>query len=233
MQCISCQAEHESKYCPNCGQKADIKPISLASIVEEGMSSVANMDRGFLYNFKSLFFQPRQLVEEYVKGRRRGVLNPLAYLLLCITAYILLVEYLKVPRVSGEFNLPETDNEKIGYAIGQFIRSNLKYFWIFTVLPLGLSIQIAYRKYNLGENLVISSFILAQSTVIAILSYAIFKFPIIFDPFVFLSIFILSYFIFKEKGKGSEAFGLTLLAFFLFVIQLIIMMIAIAYLTSQ
>ena len=78
MICVSCNNEHNDKYCPNCGEKNGIKKITLASIIEDTFSSVTNMDRGFLYNIKALILKPQKLITDYILGKRRGILNPIS-----------------------------------------------------------------------------------------------------------------------------------------------------------
>ena len=61
MNCVSCHNVHDEKYYPNCGEKSGIQRITLRSMIEDTFSSITNMDRGFLYNLKTLTLNPKKI----------------------------------------------------------------------------------------------------------------------------------------------------------------------------
>ena len=227
MKCISCDFEHNENFCPNCGEKSGTKKITFASIFEDAFSSITNMDRGFLFNLKSLILNPQKVVQEYVSGRRKGILNPISFLIISITIYLIVITVFKVPKEVGEVNGKVYNEEfkKAGLEIGAFLRTNIKYFWILAIIPLGLSLKLIFRKYNFFEHLAISSFIIGQATLIGIISYLIFRIPLIFDPFVYLVVVLLVYKVFRNRNEDRiEAILLAGTILVLFIIQLMIML---------
>lgn len=223
MNCISCNFEHNEKYCPNCGERKETKKITLSSIVEDSFSSVTNMDKGFLFNIKALFLNPRKITIDYVLGKRKRIFNPISFLILSITIYIIVITFFKVPKeLAQENNITKSQLKKVGNYVGLFIRTYLKYFWILCIIPLGISLKLFFRKYNFTEHLAISSFIIGQATLIGILSYLVFRFPLIFDPVVYLTILWLVYKIFKNNNNRIEAILISTTVLILFIIQLII-----------
>ena len=223
MNCISCNLEHKEKYCPNCGERSGVKKITLSSIVEDSFSSITNMDKGFLFNIRSLLLHPRKITIDYVSGKRKGIFNPISFLILSITIYIVVITFFKVPKeLVEENNLAKSQLEKAGNDVGLFLRTYLKYFWILSIIPLGISLKLFFRKYNFIEHLAISSFIIGQATLIGILSYLVFRFPLILDPVVYLAILWLVYKIFRNNSDRIEAVLISTIALILFAIQLIL-----------
>ena len=222
MNCINCNLEHYEKYCPNCGEKKETKKITLTSIIEDTFSSITNMDKGFLFNIKTLIINPQKITIDYILGKRKGIFNPISFLIFSITIYLIVITFFKIPKeLVDENNLTKTGLRKVSYDLGYFIRANIKYFWILTIIPLGAALKLIYKKYNYLEYLAISSFIIGQATLIGIISFLAFRFPLIFDPIVYLVIIWLIYKIFNKNSK-LESVLISTTVLIIFIIQLII-----------
>lgn len=223
MNCITCNHEHEDNYCPNCGEKSGTKKIGLSSIFEDAFSTITNMDKGFLYNIKTLIINPRKITFDYILGKRKGILNPISFLIIAITLYLIVITLAKPPKELGAVSeVSKNLIKRVSTDVGLFIRSYLKYFWILSIIPLASSLKIAFRKYNFFEHLAISSFIIGQATLVGIVSFLIFKFPLIFDPFVYSVIIWMIYRIFKDNRNKFESLLVSFSVLFLFLIQLIL-----------
>lgn len=222
MNCINCNYEHNEKYCPNCGERKGTKKTTLSSIVEDSFSSITNMDRGFLFNIKALFLHPKKITIDYVLGKRKGILNPISFLILSITIYIFVISFFTVPKeLIQENSLTKSQLEKVSNYVGRFLRTYLKYFWVLCTIPLGMTLKLFFRQYNFKEHLAISSFIIGQATLIGVLSFIVLRFPLIFDPVVYLAILWLVYKIFKNDNRIKAILKSTTVLI-LFIIQLII-----------
>ena len=221
--CITCGLEHQHKFCPNCGEPRLTKKITFSSIIEDTFSSVINMDRGILFNIKSLVVHPKKITLDYVSGKRKGVLNPISFLVLSITLYLIILNYIHPPKKAIDLSDPAmTALRRASVETGHFLREYIKYFWVLSVLPFGLSLRIFFHRYNYFEHVAVSSFVMAQATLGAIISYLILKSPLIFDLVVYLLMFVVSYRIYYETGKLIESFLSMLGVMALFVIQLIL-----------
>ncbi|CAM1371689.1 DUF3667 domain-containing protein [Tenacibaculum xiamenense] len=234
MECVSCNTEHDENFCPNCGQRNGVLRITMSSIIGSTLSTFINMDRGFLFNLKSLVITPKQTITDYIKGKRRGILNPMSYLILSITFYIVIITLIPIPKDPNDVvNVPKTGIGKIAYEIGILLRVHIKYFWIFSIIPLGSSLRLIFGKYNYPEHLAISSFIIGQATIIAVVSYILFRIPLFFDPIVFGVISWLIFKIFKQKNNTGESLVMTFATILFFVIQWFIFLILIGVLKTQ
>ncbi len=223
MNCISCNFEHDEKFCPNCGERSEVKKITFTSILQNVFSSITNMDKGFLYNIKTLILNPQKITIDYVLGKRKGILNPVSFLIFSITIYLFVITFLKAPVESlDDSDFANSKVQKVGMEVGLFIRTNLKFFWILSIIPLGISLKLMFKQYNYIEHLAISSFIIAQATLIGIISYLVFRFPLIFDPFVYLVILWLIYKIFRNDNDIFESILYSITIFVLFMVQLVV-----------
>ncbi len=233
MKCIACGHEHEAKFCPMCGERNAVDRISLSSILESSLASLINMDKGFLFNFKTLLIHPQELVLQYIKGKRKGILNPISFLIYTTTLYLIVISLLKLPKETVEaIQIPEAPLSKRAYEVGFFIREYIKFFWILSIIPLALSLKLIFRTYNYAEYLAMSSFIIAQSTFLGILSYLVFRIPLIFDPIVFALIYFLILRVFRNKSHLLEQLFSSLAALILFIIQWAILMICLGLIIS-
>jgi len=228
MICISCKTERNANFCPNCGEKSEIKKITFKSITEDAFSTITNMDKGFLYNLKMLFINPKSISNDYILGKRKGILNPISFLILSVTMYLIMESLLIVPKEStGVQNLPEVYIGKVAYAAGKYIHTYFKYFWILSIIPLAISTKLIFRKYNFIEHLAINSFILGQATLIGLISYMILKIDMPVNPLVYLLILWLVYRVFMARKDKLETFLMSFGALVLFILQLIIITIGI------
>ncbi|MEL7145446.1 MAG: DUF3667 domain-containing protein, partial [Bacteroidota bacterium] len=201
MKCVSCGHDHNEKFCPECGEKAGVDRITLTSIFSSALGTVTTMDKGFLFNVKSLLLRPHQFVQAYIRGKRKGVLNPVSFLIFSTTIYLIvetLTNKVRGPGVLNDFS--DEYKANLLFRLGHFIRANTKYFWIFSIVPLSNGLKLLFPKYNYPEHLAISSFIIAQSAIAGLISYFLFRFPLFFDPITFGMILWLSFKIYFQRN---------------------------------
>lgn len=230
MECINCKTDHQEAYCPACGQKTAVPRITFKSLSESALSTVTNMDRGFLQNIKELIMHPRGLVLDYLAGKRKGIYNPVSFLIITVTTYLIAESLLHTPvQGSGK----ESELYTLGYEAGPFIKLNLRYFWILSIVWLSISNKLMFGKFNLAEHLTISSFIVGQATIVGILSLLIFNWILVFNPLVYLTMFLLLLQIFKSKGDKLEWVIKSIFSMLLFLLQLFILVIVAGYIRMQ
>jgi len=237
MTCINCKDSHNEKFCPNCGQKSQVPKITFSSIFNEVFTTITNMDKGFLFNIKRLFLDPRKITINYVLGKRKGIFNPVSFLIVTISIYLLidsLIEGIDM-AIKQPFDLPRTDENKFykfGARIGNFLYVYFKYFWLLTVVWLSISTKIVFRKYNFAEHLAINSFITGQATIVGLILLLIAKWSIIFNPFVYLFIMWQLYQIYKLEQKHLDTFLQVVAVIILFFAQLVLVILLIGAITT-
>lgn len=175
--------------------------------MEDAFLTITNMDKGFLYNLKMLFLNPKAITIDYVLGKRRGVLNPISFLIFSVTVYLIVESLLKKPVEPTEIqNLPKAYIGKVAYAVGKYVHTYFKYFWIVSIVPLALSTKLFFHKYNFIEHLAINSFILGQATLLGLICYVILKINMIVNPLVYVFIGWLLYRVFMIEKNKLEIF---------------------------
>ena len=232
MVCISCKNEHSSDFCPNCGEKSNTRKITFRSISEDTFSTITAMDRGVLYNVKNLILRPQEFTSEYILGKRRGVLNPISFLIISITLYLIIESMLRVPIEIPESKLiPESDIQKVGFAAGKTLAIYFKYFWILSIIPLSVSTKLIFGRYNFTEHLAINSFILGQATLIGLISFLITKTELPVNPLVYLLILWLVYSVFVKPKERYDTILMSIGALLLFILQLFVILMGIGLIT--
>ncbi len=228
MICISCGFEHDEKFCPNCGEKSGTPKITFGSTIESTFATVTNMDKGFLYNLKNLTTRPKTTIDEYLKGKRKGIFNPISFLIISVTAYLIIESILKPQPMASESLIDKVRDDisfKIGSSGGRFIKDYFKFFWVFTVIPLSFLTKLFFKRYNFIEHITINSFILGHVTLlVGLISFAVFRFTILFNPFIYIALIWYIYKVFYDKKNKWEflLLSFTVILFFIIVLLSII-----------
>ena len=221
MPCINCNIEFEGDFCPTCGEKKHIDRITFQSITTSVFSGLLDMDKGLLFNLKNLTLHPKKTILDYVKGKRRQVLNPISYAIITISVYLFMDSVL--PR-GEKVEVAKVDlygAQEMGMKLGYFIRSKMKFLWLTYAVYAAFFTKLFFRKYNFFEHLAINAFILGHATILAILVRLVYrKELIIFNIIVFAYISILLYKVFKNPkdsfGTGVMAILVVFLSYIFF-----------------
>lgn len=231
MVCVSCKNEHIENFCPNCGERADVPKITFKSMFAEAFSTITNMDKGFLLNLKSLTLNPKELITSYLQGKRKGIFNPISFLIISVTIYLIIDSFMasSIEDVaSNNSSRPKSKIYLLTYEAGYFIASYLKYFWLLTIFWFGISTKIIFGKYDYAEHLTISSFIIGYATLFGLIGLLFFDWSdLLFNPFVYLSFLLILYQLFKDEKDKTETIVLSFLSVILFIIQLILIIVVI------
>ena len=234
MICISCGYDHDEKFCPNCGEKRDTQKITFQSLLKTSISGVIDMDRGFLLNVKELFLSPRKIIVEYIEGRRKGIFNPLSYLILTTTVYIIVDSYLKS---KGGIKVPSIVQDQelynVSYRTGGFIRKYLKFFWVLCIFPFAFFNKLFFKKYNFWEHLTIAAFLFGQATLVGLITSLFYRTALIFNPLVYITLLILNYSIFHNKKNKTESIILVLTSMLFYAITFALIVAALVFLIKQ
>ncbi len=78
-QCANCGAVRTGTYCPACGQKHLRHRVQLGELVKDLLARISNLDRGLLHTLIAVLRGPGAVAKDYVTGKQRPYLNPLAY----------------------------------------------------------------------------------------------------------------------------------------------------------
>jgi hypothetical protein len=180
--CKNCQAQVEQRYCPNCGQKASVKRITIPGLLEDLPHAIFHIDKGFLYNFVQLFKAPGQAILNYISGMRKLFFHPASYLVISLVLNYLVVKMTDM-HFYDEHELKTIDPVKadaiLAYDGMQWWFLEHTYIYILIAIPASsLFLFLLFRacrvKFNLAETAVAVLFTIAQGVLMQTIIYLLF-----------------------------------------------------------
>jgi hypothetical protein len=88
--CANCDAPQIGEYCYRCGQHFLEGRLTIRRLVMDFVVRKLGLEGGLLRTIVDLTVRPGAMIRAYVDGRRQRYTNPVAYLLLAASAYLLL-----------------------------------------------------------------------------------------------------------------------------------------------
>jgi hypothetical protein len=83
--CRSCGTIVNGSYCSNCGQKINIKRITLPDLLHEVFHFFTHLDKGFPFTLKSLIKAPGTMQKAYLEGDRARHQKPFSMFFISAT----------------------------------------------------------------------------------------------------------------------------------------------------
>lgn len=177
MTCANCESVFDSKFCPNCGQKAEIHRITVKTVVHDFIHAFTHADKGFVLLIKRLVTHPGIVAKEYVAGKRKKYFNPLSFLVItsAINAY--------VTYSTGYYASMGTPPQQGGggrrmpafmIEAFQISNSNGKMLSLILAAPLLAFCSWLFftrARYSLAETFVLNSFLIGQSNMFRIVLF--------------------------------------------------------------
>ncbi len=192
MTCSNCNSGFEGKYCPECGQKAGFRKITVSMIISGLISSITNVDKGLWYNIKSLTLTPGNAIQGYLGGRWSTFLHPLKYAILGVTLMTVLSNayHMETKNSNLEKFAQETpgiqEGYDMGYPYGKILKENQKFVWIANILFLAFPFALFQRRYSFAEWMTIHAFVIGHTAILFSLIFWIFPLPFLFNPILYL-----------------------------------------------
>jgi hypothetical protein len=87
--CANCDAPRMGEYCHRCGQHFLEGRLTVRRLVMDFVVRKLGLEGGLLRTMVDLTVRPAAMIRAYVDGRRQRYTNPVAYLLLSASAYLL------------------------------------------------------------------------------------------------------------------------------------------------
>jgi len=243
--CKNCNSNSTEIYCSNCGQKVYSDRFTTQSLFAVFLDAF-NVEKGFFLTTKMLFVNPGKIIREYLNGRTREYMNPLKYFIIIAGISAILMVWFNILdeniKNSNEFFNVDKEAMQLAEIMKSFVQDYMNVL-IILMLPVTALISKWYfkkQKLNYAEHLILISYLGAQSALIGLFIFPIYKvFPILYDYmffFGFLNISIYYTYGFKSIFKNSlfkslfgaliinyvgQALFLIILLFLLFVILMI------------
>ncbi len=186
MTCINCQTDSTGKFCPNCGQKVDVKRITFKEGWHDFWARIYGFDGMFPRTLKDLTLRPGFAAREYIKGNRMKYYGPVGYFFLMITLWLLTMSLLNVDvnqyfeanrKTMSDADVGE-GQQKFFLIMATFFNDNVKWIALFSLLIDSLAARfLFYRKSGLNflEHAVLIFFMRGHIYWVSIASVLLFK----------------------------------------------------------
>lgn len=174
MNCKNCGHIIDGKYCSHCGQNSKVDRINLPNFLSEVSESVFQINRGFLYTLRELFIRPGKSLREFLNGKRKNHVKPIAYLLTFSTLYFLITQVthqntLMNDLISGYINGSTTQAQgfKVPIVLIWFSK-NYAYASLLVLPVFSLASYLLFYKFRINyiEHMVVNSFISGHQAVL-------------------------------------------------------------------
>lgn len=180
--CANCENVHDSKFCPECGQKRIRERITFHESVKHILQATFNLDRGFLHTFLILLNRPHEVLRTYLNGGTLTYFPPFRYVLvaMAINTFLLFqfngIGLSQEEIMSAMGQVPTEEAMNAQSAINNYMRD---YMTLVLVLLSPLSAwvyYVFYRRHNyyFGEHVAIYFFLYGQVVLLNSLIFLVF-----------------------------------------------------------
>ncbi|MBN8681283.1 MAG: DUF3667 domain-containing protein [Chitinophagales bacterium] len=165
--CKNCETQFEGKFCPECGQDAKVKRLTIKDFGHDILHKVLPWDKGFLYTIRRLLTDPGHMIREYVEGKRVKFHKPLS-LIFIVLAFTLI--FLTKDSFQGMVNQQSEEARQLQNAYMDFIMKYMNLVYLAMVPSIALFSFLLYRKYNynFAEHMVLNLYLLAGSAIVTV-----------------------------------------------------------------
>ena len=164
MNCINCNTEITSKFCPDCGQPSKLKRIDGHYILHE-IEHVLHFERGILFTIRELIVNPGQNIRNYFTQNRTRLVKPIIFIIVTSLIYTLLNHFFHIE--DGYVKYHEVEKSTTGEMV-KWVQDHYGYANIMMGVFIALWLKLFFRKYsyNFYEILIMLCFIMGMGMLI-------------------------------------------------------------------
>ncbi|MBX2966724.1 MAG: DUF3667 domain-containing protein [Cyclobacteriaceae bacterium] len=160
MTCLNCQQEATGKFCPNCGQRTEVKRITIREGWNDFWARIYGVDGKLMHTLRDLTIRPGVVAKKYIEGNRVLYYGPVGYFFLMLTIYVLFIsifdiDMLQLFKISNEAIYEEgSGQEQNALKIQEWIfkHQRLVSFLYIPFYALGAVLLFRKNKYNFAEH---------------------------------------------------------------------------------
>ena len=164
--CLNCGTTITENFCPKCGQKKDVARLTWHSLIEEIFHFLSHIEKGFLNTSYRLIIQPDKVIGEYLEGRRKKYMKPIALYLIWVAIQLLANQ--SITDLMHYENLRSGGFLLQGGEAQAYIVKNSKLFGLLQLPTLSFFVWliISRPKLNFIETLVALIYVFAAITIL-------------------------------------------------------------------
>lgn len=157
--CLNCRTTFSGKYCPGCGQKADIKRLDTKALIEEFGHFISHIEHHFFRTTKEFIIRPGRNSLDFLKGKRKRYQKPVSFFLIWAAAYILVHNFIMTLFHFRSKN-PGSVLPTLQESANEALRSNFTAFYLpaLFISALVIYLVLAKPRFNFAEILTLSLF---------------------------------------------------------------------------
>jgi hypothetical protein len=189
MTCVNCSSTTTEKFCPNCGQRQEVKKLSFKEGWNDFWARIYGFDGMFPRTLRDLTLHPGEASRRYIEGNRIAYYGPVGYFFLMITllyvvASLLGIDVKEFLKHGSDIGLqtppkPGSGQERYMQSMFNLMSDNLKLV-SFAVIPVQAfcSRFLFFRKggFNFIEHTVLPFYALGHVywlSIMSLLCYAL------------------------------------------------------------
>jgi len=112
--CLNCGSDFVGNYCPNCGQSAKTRRLSLWGVIQDGLQLIGDLDNRLLRTSIELIYRPGYMIRDYIiAGKRQPYLKPLSMLFLMAS-----INLVAIKLFGGNIELTDIDKAELSLQSG-------------------------------------------------------------------------------------------------------------------
>lgn len=150
--CKNCETNFQGNFCPECGQSAGVKHITVKDTLADFSDTIFSVDAPLFYTMLSLFKNPGRMLREFLDGKRKTYYKPVAFFVLMTVVYLVIRGFTGFdPLTESAIQVDDTGNTLLSEA-RQFMFTNITKFLFVFVFWMGLLLKLFfYKRYSLAE----------------------------------------------------------------------------------
>lgn len=131
MTCINCGAEATGKYCSECGQRMEVKRLTLKEAWFDFGARIYGFDGMFPRTFRDLTLRAGATARVFIAGNRARYYGPVGYFFFMITCFLLVLSIVGLPfsdyLQSMQEGIPvEQEPNPFADSVRSFVSDNMK-----------------------------------------------------------------------------------------------------------
>lgn len=174
--CDCCGEEHDGNYCPLCGQKATLGPVTWHSVWAGVMEIWGLHSRSLTYTAWQLLARPGHLMRDYVIGKRQVSFPPVKMLVILGVIVFLIGHWIDPQQYNHEMQ-KVVSNDTFSYIKYAFnwLKVHEEWFTLFVFSILILPTWLVFRhapllpRHTLPQGFFIQTFIAIQVMIIELI----------------------------------------------------------------
>lgn len=174
--CKNCDFTFDGKFCPQCGQKAKTKRITIRQVLKDIQQHFIHVDQGFLYTIRELLVRPGHAIREYLAGKRVRHVRPLKFMFWSVAISFLVFHYIGLDQdMMQKMDNQQSGSERARQLSGkifQLISDHPTVLLFFMVPMIALWSLVLFRRkgYNYAEHFVLNAFLMGELSLATVLT---------------------------------------------------------------